>query len=143
MQLQKEINPALNTITAYDVDFVEINREKHHSSVYFRPEGTIEPFAAQTIDDITQELLRRITGLDEIKQDPMAFLDGSAASLPADAPEVVLIGTGQTQKLLAPHITSELLGHRIGVEVMDTQAAARTYNILMSEGRKVVAALLI
>lgn len=143
MQLQKETNPALNTITAYDTDYVEINRKKYHSSVYFRPEGEICPLEAQRVDELTESLLKTITGVDQIKQDPMAFLDGDQPILPADAPEVVLIGTGETQQLLAPQITAPLLSLRIGVEVMDTRAAARTYNILMSEGRKVVAALLI
>lgn len=143
MQLQKENNPALNTITAYDVDYVEINRKKHHSSIYFRPEGAIEPFAAQSIDDITEMLLKSIIGLDKIKQDPMAFLTGDSPTLPADVPEVLLIGTGETQQFIAPQVTASLLSLRIGVEVMDTRAAARTYNILMSEGRKVIAALLI
>lgn len=143
MQLQKENNPALNTITAYDVDYVEINRTKHHSSIYFGPEGAVEPFAAQSVDDITESLLKSIIGLDQIKQDPMAFLAGDSPALPENAPEVLLIGTGETQRLIAPQITSSLLSLRIGVEVMDTRAAARTYNILMSEGRKVIAALLI
>ncbi|MCQ9615637.1 Mth938-like domain-containing protein [Paenalcaligenes niemegkensis] len=143
MQLQKENNPALNTITAYDVDYVEVNREKYHSSIFFRPEGIVELLAARSAADINEALLQKITGLDQIKQDPMDFLDGNTPVLPQDAPEVVLIGTGETQQLLSPQVTSSLLGMRIGIEVMDTRAAARTYNILMSEGRKVVAALLI
>jgi len=57
-------------------------------------------------------------------------------------PEVVILGTGA--KLLFPpaSLTRSLIEARIGLEVMDTGAACRTYNILMSDGRRVAAALL-
>lgn len=57
-------------------------------------------------------------------------------------PEVILLGTGGTQVFPAPTLYRALLERRIGVEVMDTGAACRTYNILMAEGRRVVAGLL-
>src|SRR5690606_14932901 len=93
--------------------------------------------------DINATTLREIAGLADVRPDPMDFLDGNAAvQKRADAPEVVLIGTGLKQHLLPSHVTQALLSVGIGVEVMSTQAAARTYNILMSEGRRVVVALL-
>jgi len=58
-------------------------------------------------------------------------------------PEIVLLGTGITLRFPCPSITKKLISLKIGVEVMDTSAACRTYNILMAEGRNVVAALLI
>ena len=57
-------------------------------------------------------------------------------------PEILLIGTGATQRFLPGSLMAELSAKGIGVEVMDTAAACRTYNILLSEDRKVVAALL-
>ena len=59
-----------------------------------------------------------------------------------DAPEVLLIGTGPRQTFLRPDVLRPLLALGIGVETMTTQAAARTYNILMSEERRVLALLL-
>ncbi len=59
------------------------------------------------------------------------------------APEVVLFGSGQRLRFVAPALLRGLLERGIGVETMDTMAAARTYNILAAEGRRVVAALLI
>lgn len=59
------------------------------------------------------------------------------------APEVVLIGTGERLVFPDPELTSPLYGRGIGVEIMDTGAACRTYNVLISEGRAVVAALII
>jgi uncharacterized protein len=56
-------------------------------------------------------------------------------------PEVALLGTGKQLQFPAPHVTTPLIHHAMGLEVMDTPAACRTFNILASEGRKVAAAL--
>ena len=143
MQLQSESNPALNTVTAYGDDYIEINAVSYSHPVYFSPEGEIHPWQVNAVADISAGSLREIAGLTDATTDPMAFLDGDTApQKPADAPEVVLIGTGLKQHLLPGHVTQALLKVGIGVEAMSTQAAARTYNILMSEGRRVVVALL-
>ena len=57
-------------------------------------------------------------------------------------PEILIVGTGATQRFLPPEFMALLGAGGTGVEVMDTAAACRTYNILLSEDRKVVAALL-
>jgi uncharacterized protein len=57
-------------------------------------------------------------------------------------PELVLLGTGTRLTFPAPQLLASLHRQRIGVEVMDTAAACRTYNILMGEGRFVVAGLI-
>jgi uncharacterized protein len=57
-------------------------------------------------------------------------------------PELVLIGTGARQVFLSPELLMPFYQQAIGVEIMSTQAACRTFNVLVSEGRKVVAALL-
>jgi uncharacterized protein len=56
---------------------------------------------------------------------------------------VVLLGTGARQRFPAPVLMRSLIDRGIGVEVMDTHAACRTYNILMAEGRDVAAALIL
>ena len=77
-------------------------------------------------------------------RDPLAFLDEpeAAPGRPANAPEVLLVGTGARQRFLRPEVLRPLLAIGVGVEVMDTHAASRTYNILMAEGRRVVVALI-
>ncbi|NYT63108.1 Mth938-like domain-containing protein [Alcaligenaceae bacterium] len=143
MQLQSESNPALNTVTAYGDDYIEINEVSYGHAVYFGPEGEIHNWPVLSINDITPAILRSVAGLGEAKVDPMAFLDGnSTEQKPIDAPEVLLIGTGLKQHMLPAHVTRPLLQIGIGIEVMSTQAAARTYNILMAEGRRVIVALL-
>jgi len=57
--------------------------------------------------------------------------------------EIVLPGTGAQLRFPRPEILRPLLEAGVGVEVMDVQAACRTYNILVSEERKVAAALLL
>ena len=68
--------------------------------------------------------------------------DSDFADLAGLEPEILLLGTGRRQRFPAAEIYAELIRRGIGLEVMDTGAACRTYNILMSERRRVVAALL-
>ncbi|NYT38445.1 hypothetical protein ERD78_15155 [Allopusillimonas soli] len=143
MQLQSESNPALNTVTAYGEGYIEINRVSYAHPVYFAPEGEIHTWQVQAAAEITADALRTLTGLNDARPDPMAFLNGAdGAGKPDDAPEVVIIGTGGRQHLLPAHVIAPLLRVGIGIEAMSTEAAARTYNILMSEGRRVLVALL-
>lgn len=58
-------------------------------------------------------------------------------------PEVLLLGTGAKQQFARPELYRSLIQARIGIEFMDTPAACRTYNILVAEDRKVVAAVLL
>lgn len=57
-------------------------------------------------------------------------------------PELIVLGTGAVQVFPAPALYRALTAQRVGIEVMDTGAACRTYNILLAEGRRVVAGLL-
>ena len=144
MQLQSELNPALNTVTAYGPDYIEINAVTYRHAVYFGPEGPVHTWQVEHLADITAAALHQVARLHEtMSADPMAFLnEGTTPVRPANAPEVMLVGTGSRQHLLPIHLTKTLLAMGIGVEAMSTEAAARTYNILMSEGRRVVVALL-
>ena len=58
-------------------------------------------------------------------------------------PEVILLGTGETQAFPDARLMTDVMRQGIGLEVMNTGAACRTYNVLMSEQRHVVAALLL
>jgi uncharacterized protein len=58
-------------------------------------------------------------------------------------PELVIFGSGLRQQFISPTLYRALIERRIGMETMDTAAACRTYNVLVNEGRKVVAALLL
>ena len=58
-------------------------------------------------------------------------------------PEVVIFGSGARLRFVPQALLRSLYERRIGVETMDTAAACRTYNVLVSEGREVLAALLV
>ena len=58
-------------------------------------------------------------------------------------PAVFILGTGERQRFVHPKLTAALTMRRIGVECMDSQAACRTYNILMGENRRVLAAMVL
>jgi uncharacterized protein len=58
-------------------------------------------------------------------------------------PQVIVIGTGARQVLPHPHLYCVAADFGVGIEIMDTGAACRTYNIIMAEGRKVAAGLLV
>ena len=57
-------------------------------------------------------------------------------------PELVLLGTGQKQQFPQTQLLASFYNQGIGVEIMDSPAACRTFNILAGEGRKVVAAII-
>jgi uncharacterized protein len=58
-------------------------------------------------------------------------------------PEVILLGTGSLQRQPPPALTTAVLRLGVGIEVMTTAAACRTYNVLVAEYRRVAAALFI
>jgi len=145
LKLHTDTNSALNTVTAYGAGYVEINTNRFEHAIAFGPEGEITRWNALSPQDISTDLLYAAAGITPVALDPMAFLDADENAAPkflVTRPEVLLVGTGSKQVLLAHRILQPLLKIGIGVECMSTQAAARTYNILMAEGRQVIAALL-
>ncbi len=104
------------------------------------PEG--EP--TQNLRTLTRSLI--ITAREIIEDWPAeAFVDINAetlAPLLGLEPELVLLGTGERLQFPSADCLSPFYQRHIGVEVMDTPAACRTYNVLVSEGRHVVAAML-
>ena len=120
MKLHASTPSAANTITAYGDDYVKVNGARHDSSVIVTPSDVKEWSAAD---------------FEHLQEQDFAAL----ANLGAD---IVLLGTGPRQRFPHPRLTAALARGGIGVEVMDLQAACRTYNILVAEERKVAAALL-
>jgi uncharacterized protein len=120
LKLHADTPTALNTVTAYGPGFIEINKARHTSAVVLTP-ARVDPWPIASFEALAEADFERLRALD---------------------PEVVLLGTGSRQRFPHPRLTSALAAARIGLEVMSTSAACRTYNILMAEGRKVVAALM-
>lgn len=144
MKLHSDTTSALNSVTAYGPGFVEINKIRFDHAVAFGPHGDIARWSAQNPTDISSDLLFAAARLRLAPPDPMAFLDSddAAPTVVGERPEVLLVGTGDRHVMLPRDVLDPLLRVGIGVECMSTPAAARTYNVLMSEGRLVIAALL-
>lgn len=145
MKLHTDTNSALNTVTGYGNGFVEVNKVRFNHAIAFGPLGEIARWSALSSLDISTDLLLAAARLSLAPIDPMAFLEAEDGGIPqvlGDKPEVLLIGTGTKQIMLPHHVVAPLLKIGVGVESMTTQAAARTFNILMAEGRQVVAALI-
>ena len=87
-------------------------------------------------------LVSAVTVTDWIPAGPDQLQDQHLDAIFALNPEVVLIGTGVQQVFLSPQRMMLFYQRGIGVEVMNTDAACRTFNVLVSEGRNVVAALM-
>ena len=122
MKLHSDPRPFYNTFTAYGEGYVEVNEVRYTHSVIVQPEGEViawpvTSFAALSEDDFAPLL-------------PLAL-------------EIVFFGSGQKLRFLHPRLLRGLSAMKIGTETMDLFAACRTYNILLSEERKVAAALLI
>jgi uncharacterized protein len=76
--------------------------------------------------------------------EPASFAELEPAHLEAVlalAPELILIGTGATQRFATPQVRAALAERGVGLEVMQLGAACRTFNVLVQEGRRVAAAL--
>ncbi|HNQ05404.1 MAG TPA: Mth938-like domain-containing protein [Thiobacillaceae bacterium] len=121
MKLHLDQHNAQYFVTGYGMDHVMVNGVPHTQSMVVLPEELIIPWAGAWAD----------------------LNDRDFEILTLRAPEIVLLGTGPRQRFPAPEVYKGLIRARIGVEIMDTQAACRTYNILAAEGRRVAAALLL
>ena len=107
-------------IQRYDVGEIVIDERTYRESLILLPNQLIADWAPESVGDLSTEHFQQLAEL---------------------APEIVLLGTGREQHFPLPALSQPLMRQRIGLEVMDTAAACRTYNILMSEGRRVAAAL--
>jgi len=122
MKFTQEFGAGTYAITAYDKGRIRVNETVHTTSLIIAPARLDTEWAAETFDDLNTE---------------------SLACLLDWGPEVVVLGTGARQRFPGREVFRLFREHGIGLEVMDTGSACRTYNILMAEGRQVAAALLL
>ena len=109
-------------ITAYDNDAVSINGKTFSQSLIVTTTQLDDNW------DVTGIELLAPNHIDQV----LSF-----------KPELIIIGTGNKLIFPAVEVYSAIIKHGIGIDFMDTHAACRTYNILMSEGRDVVAGLIL
>ena len=122
MQFTAQLDGTLNYVRAYSPTEVVIGERVLRSSVIVAPRELIVDWPPRNIGEL---------GIAEL------------APVLALTPEVILLGTGRRQVFPDARILAAAAHAGAGLEVMDTLAACRTYNVLLQEGRRVVAALII
>jgi len=122
MHLTLERPEHINLIRGYSDSTVTVNEHQYQEGLVIMPQHLLHPWGPQVIHDLESYHLDQLLEL---------------------GPEMILLGTGPKQQFPDPRLTYPLMAQGIGVEVMDTQAACRTYNIVVAEGRNVAAALLL
>ena len=146
MQVNLEINPGSYAIHAYEPGQITVNlpagmaasaaendnrdildntkagREILDTSLIISPARLIRNWPPQSFEELRQDHFEQLSDLE---------------------PEIVLFGSGESLRWPDPSLLAPLINQGIGVEIMDTGAACRTYNILMSDGRNFAAALLV
>jgi uncharacterized protein len=121
MKMQAERIEGQNAIARHGASGVVVNGVEHRASLIVPWTGQVLPWPVDAFERLEQ---------------------AHFASLVALGPELVIFGSGARIRFVHPALLKSLIDKRIGVETMDTSAACRTYNVLLAEGRKVVAALL-
>lgn len=121
MKFAEESLQGKHTIRAYEKGRLAINEQVVDRSVILSAEVLITDWEPQCFEDFKTDHFSQIREME---------------------PEVLIIGTGETLRFPPFELTAALAEAGVGVEVMDTAAACRTYNILVGEERRVVAALL-
>ena len=122
MKFHLEQRAGKNAFTGYGDGYVAVNGARHEASLVVAADRLITDWPARSIDALAGDHLAAIVQM---------------------RPEIVLIGTGAKFAFPDASRLAPLYNAGIGVEVMDTPAACRTYNILMNEGRNVVAAVIL
>ena len=110
-----------NTIQAYGPGTIKVGSRVYERSFIISPSEILGDWPPQTPDELQADHIEQFLVLE---------------------PEIVILGTGAGLCFPVPEIAQCLMAARVGFEVMDTAAACRTYNVLLGEGRRVVAGLM-
>ena len=121
MKMRADRIEGQNAIARHGPEGVAVNGIEHTESVVVPWRGEVIPWTADSFEALGADHFARIAALE---------------------PELVIFGSGARLRFPAPALLRPLIDAGIGVETMDTAAACRTYNVLLAEGRSVVAGLL-
>jgi uncharacterized protein len=108
-------------IRAFSADGIQVLDELYRDSLILSANHLVDDWPVRSVDEFGDSDVERILALE---------------------PEVVILGTGEHQVFPEPRLMAAFYQRGAGIEVMTTAAACRTFNILVSEMRKVVAALI-
>ena len=121
MKLQADRIDGLNAISRHGPGGIIVNGTPFRHSVIVPWTGAVSAWPVNQFDALTEQHFESLVKLE---------------------PEIVIFGSGARLRFAQPGLMRLLMQRRIGMETMDTAAACRTYNVLLQEGRAVLAALL-
>ncbi len=121
MKLHADPMQGQNAISRHSPEGVIVNTQAWRQSVLVPWRGEVQPWGPTDVASLQAEHFEALAAL---------------------GPELVIFGSGARLVFPRPALLQALMARRIGIETMDTPAACRTYNVLLAEGRPVVAALL-
>ncbi len=121
MQFTQQRQDSGNLIRRYGADFIMVGEREVRASCIVGP-AVLAPWAPHSVAELAPPHLATLFEL---------------------LPEIVVLATGMTQQFPRASLRAEFATRRIGLEVMGIGAASRTYNVLVSEERKVLAAILL
>lgn len=122
MKLQPDRIEGVNAISGLIPGAVSVNGVVHRQSIMVPWQGEVVEWKVERFEDLSAEHFSAIAQL---------------------SPELVIFGSGNRLRFPPAALMRPLIERRIGMETMDTGAACRTYNVLVSEGRRAVLALLL
>lgn len=111
-----------NRFTGYGDGYIAINHQSYAASLVVTPDALYDQWQVADFAALSDAHMQFLVSLN---------------------PEIVILGTGTVQRFPPPAMMRHFTTAQIGVEVMATPAACRTYNILLAEGRAVIAAVLV
>jgi uncharacterized protein len=121
LKFQPDTLEGVNAISRHESGGIWVRANRYSGGVLVPWRGAVQAWPVESFDALAAHHFDALLALD---------------------PELVVFGSGTRLRFVAPALLRALIERRIGVETMDTAAACRTYNVLASEGRSVVAALL-
>lgn len=122
MELTLDPFGAHQTVRWCRADAIAVGGHELQTSFLLTPTSLIADWPPAALPELRDEHLDQVLALD---------------------PEVVLLGTGERHRFPPPAVMARFLSRGIGFEAMDNAAAARTFNLLAGESRRVVAAFLL
>jgi uncharacterized protein len=122
MKFQPDTAEGVNVVTRQEPGRIWVGPNVFEASIVLPWKGDVQAWGASSLEELTPDHFARIVAM---------------------KPEVVIFGSGARLRFPPPALLRALIEARIGVETMDTAAACRTYNVLVSERRSAVAALLV
>lgn len=121
MKFTEHLNPGVNLIRSYEPNCVRVNQKQLSHSCVISQHHLLSDWPVTQLSDLDENAMQMLI---ELK------------------PEVLILGTGEQQVFPSASVMQFFIQQGISLEVMSNDAACRTYNILTTEDREVVIALI-